>query len=77
MSVNPTEPESMDELPEEENGFPEAPAEVPAEDAAEQRADLLPHHGTPPPGQEVEEADPADVQEQALAVEYDDDEYDR
>ncbi|WP_165990223.1 hypothetical protein [Streptomyces sp. YIM 98790] len=70
MSIDPTEPEIVDELLEEER---EAGLETPEADAAEQRAELRAGEDEPlPPGSG--EANPADLAEQARVVAEDEDE---
>lgn len=73
MSVDPTDPETFDDVYEEE---PEgAEFEAPEADAAEQQADLLRQRSEPMTGRGSDEVDPADAAEQARVVEVNEDEY--
>ncbi|WP_425443792.1 hypothetical protein [Streptomyces aidingensis] len=67
--MDPTEPEIIDELLEEER---EAGPETPEADAAEQRAELRPREDEPLPAGGGE-ANPADLAEQARVVAEDED----
>ncbi|WP_181768658.1 hypothetical protein [Streptomyces albidus (ex Kaewkla and Franco 2022)] len=75
MSVDPNDHESFDDGYEEEPDEVTPGLEAPAEDAAEQHADLLRQRDEPITGRETIEADPADAAEQARVVELEEDEY--
>lgn len=75
MSVDPTDPEDIQDVYEEEPEGKPSGLEATPEDAAEQRADLLRQRDEPMAGREGIEADPADAAEQARAVELNEDEY--
>lgn len=70
MPVDPTEPESVEELLDRSPGD-----ETPEADAAEQRAEAQGGEGSPAADGAPYGADPADVAEQARAVEVDEDDY--
>jgi hypothetical protein len=76
MSVDPTDPETVEDAYEEE---PEAELtsddEVSAADAAEQQAELLQQRNVPIADRGDLEADPADAADQARVVELNEDEY--
>jgi hypothetical protein len=71
MPADPNEPDTFerDDLPDEPD------AETPEADSAEQHAELVPAGDTPLAGRELDDADPADVAEQARIVETDEDDY--
>ncbi|MPY63341.1 hypothetical protein [Streptomyces spongiae] len=70
MTVDPTDPETLDEQNDTEFGV-----EAPEADAAEQHADLAPHHDDPLTGADPDSANEADRAEQARVVELDEDDY--
>ncbi|GAA2072342.1 hypothetical protein GCM10009801_24850 [Streptomyces albiaxialis] len=74
MPVDPTDPETFEDVYEDE---PEEPAgfETPEEDAAEQQKDLLQHRDAPMTDRGLDEVDPADAAEQSRVVEENEDEY--
>lgn len=76
MTVDPTDPDAIEDVYEEE---PEAAAdlEAPPEDAAEQQADLLRQQDSPLTGRTAaaSEVDPADAADQEREVELEEDEY--
>ncbi|MGW7515718.1 hypothetical protein ACWGJ2_08990 [Streptomyces sp. NPDC054796] len=74
MTVDPTDPDTFDDVYEDE---PEGPAdpEAPEADAAEQQADLLRQHDVPITERGSDEVDPADAAEQARVVELNEDDY--
>lgn len=74
MPVDPTDPDTFDDVYEEE---PEpGEFEAPSEDAAEQKAELLRARNAPMTSRgEDREVNPADAQEQAQEVEQNEDEY--
>ncbi|NGO70031.1 hypothetical protein [Streptomyces boncukensis] len=76
MSVDPTEPEAIEDAYEDEPDEEEPGGfETPQEDAAEQHTDLLQHRDSPMADRGLTEADPADAADQARVVELNDDEY--
>ncbi|MGW8378679.1 hypothetical protein [Streptomyces sp. ODS28] len=75
MTVDPTDPDTFEDVYEEE---PDAVAdpEAPAEDAAEQQTGLLRQHEHPITGRGADrEVDPADAADQEREVELEEDEY--
>jgi hypothetical protein len=70
MPIDPTEPETVEELLEREPGV-----EAPEADAAEQRTEIRQHRDLPPESTPAADADPADVAEQGRVVELDEDDY--
>ncbi|MEU9878364.1 hypothetical protein [Streptomyces phaeochromogenes] len=70
MTVDPTDPETI-----EESDDTEIDVEAPEADAAEQHADLAPHHDEPLTDADKDSADEADLAEQARVVELDEDDY--
>jgi hypothetical protein len=70
MPIDPTEPESVEELLERPPG-----EEAPEEDAAEQRTEVRRDRDEPPGVRSAESADPADVVEQSRVVELDEEDY--
>jgi hypothetical protein len=75
MSVDPTDPDTFEDVYEDEAEGEERAFETPPEDAAEQHADLLRHREEPMTDRGGDEVDPADAAEQALEVETNEDEY--
>ncbi|MFC4493581.1 hypothetical protein ACFPA8_05460 [Streptomyces ovatisporus] len=75
MSVDPIDPDNVEDGYEEEPEEQPAGLEAPPEDAAEQHADLLRQRDEPITGRTDIEADPADAAEQARVVELEEDEY--
>lgn len=73
MAVDPTEPETVEELLERTDDR-RIPAETPEADAAEQRARLRPDRDSEPTDAAAG-ADPADLAEQSRVVELDEDDY--
>lgn len=75
MSVDPTDPDTFDDIYEEEPESTEF--EAPEADAAEQQAELLRQRNEPMTGRrDSDEVDPADAAEQARVVEVsEDDDY--
>ncbi|MFF6988116.1 hypothetical protein [Streptomyces sp. NPDC010273] len=74
MAVDPTDPETFAD----ESAAPELAVEAPEDDAAEQSADVTPDGGDPLAGVDPDsanEADVADVIEQARVVSLDEDDY--
>ncbi|MFJ2159976.1 MULTISPECIES: hypothetical protein [unclassified Streptomyces] len=74
MAVDPTDPETFAD----ESATPELAVEAPEDDAAEQSADVTPDGGDPLAGVDPDsanEADVADVIEQARVVSLDEDDY--
>ncbi|MDB1086861.1 hypothetical protein PJ985_04695 [Streptomyces sp. ACA25] len=72
MPIDPTEPDSLEEFPHEEENLDNEASEA---DAAEQRAELLEHRDVPLTGPVPAEANAADLAEQARVVELDDEDY--
>jgi hypothetical protein len=73
MSVDPTDPDTFEDVYEEE---PETTKlEAPEADAAEQHAELLRQRKNPITDRGVEEVDPGDAAEQSQVVEMNEDEY--
>ncbi|MEE1757376.1 hypothetical protein [Streptomyces sp. SP18CS02] len=77
MTVDPTEPETFEELMEladdvETEGLDE---ETPEADAAEQHTELRPHEDDPLPRIDPDTANEADALEQARVVALDEDDY--
>ncbi|MCE7082487.1 hypothetical protein [Streptomyces sp. ST2-7A] len=74
MPIDPTDPETIEEL--DGNAAEAAPQDVeaPLADAFEQRAEVRPNRDTPlvPAGDEV---NPADLAEQSRVVEQEDEDY--
>lgn len=70
MTVDPTDPETLDE-----QNDTEFDVEAPEADAAEQHADLAPHRDDPLTGADPASANEADRAEQARVVELDEDDY--
>ncbi|GAA3820314.1 hypothetical protein ACFS5L_26390 [Streptomyces phyllanthi] len=70
MTVDPTDPETLDEP-----NDTEFDVEAPEADAAEQHADLAPHRDDPLTGGDPDSASEADRAEQARVVELDEDDY--
>ncbi|MGW0822288.1 hypothetical protein [Streptomyces sp. NPDC002845] len=70
MTVDPTDPETLDEP-----DTTEYDVEAPEADAAEQHADLTPHQDESPTGGDPDNANEADRAEQARVVELDEDDY--
>ncbi|MFF3712212.1 hypothetical protein [Streptomyces phaeochromogenes] len=70
MTVDPTDPETIEESDDTEIGV-----EAPEADAAEQHADLAPHRDEPLTDANKDSADEADLAEQARVVELDEDDY--
>lgn len=78
MTVDPTEPEALDEALAEGRGEstpPAAPGEADPADAAEQRREVLLPEDAPPQASRGPEVDPADAAEQAREVDPGDEEY--
>ncbi|MEU9110818.1 hypothetical protein AB0D04_03190 [Streptomyces sp. NPDC048483] len=71
MPADPTEPDTF----EDENDMTEIDVEAPQHDAAEQHAEVSPHHDDPLTGVDPGSANEADVAEQARVVEINEDEY--
>jgi hypothetical protein len=74
MAVDPTDPETFAD----ESATPELDVEAPEDDAAEQSAEVTPDGGDPLAGVDPDfanEADVADVIEQARVVSVDEDDY--
>ncbi|MGW3306510.1 hypothetical protein ACWDG9_07985 [Streptomyces sp. NPDC001073] len=74
MAVDPTDPETFAD----ESATPELDVEAPEDDAAEQSAEVTPDSGDPLAGVDPDsanEADVADVIEQARVVSVDEDDY--
>lgn len=75
MTVDPTDPETFEDVYEEEPET-ETGLEAPAEDTAEQHAGLLRQQERPITGRGgSDEVDPADAADQAREVELNEDEY--
>ncbi|MEU9959693.1 hypothetical protein [Streptomyces sp. NPDC050982] len=70
MTVDPTDPETIEESDDTEIGV-----EAPEADAAEQHADLAPHRDEPLTDADTDSANEADLAEQARVVELDEDDY--
>lgn len=79
MSVDPTDPETVEDAYEEEPDEEFTPDglddEASAADAAEQQAELLQQRNVPITDRGDLEADPADAADQARVVELNEDEY--
>ncbi|MEV7287318.1 hypothetical protein AB0O01_22555 [Streptomyces sp. NPDC093252] len=76
MAVDPIDPTDPDTFTDEEPRSGEAyDVEAPADDTAEQHADLAPRHDDPLTRDTTEEADEADLAEQARVVSLDEDDY--
>ncbi|MFI9205172.1 hypothetical protein [Streptomyces sp. NPDC053048] len=73
MPVDPTDPDTFDELDAED--VTEIDVEAPEADAQEQTADLAPQHDEVPVGADPDSANEADRAEQARVVEIDEDDY--
>ncbi|WP_320774372.1 hypothetical protein [Streptomyces sp. CRN 30] len=76
MAIDPTDPETFEEL--EEEGAQEAQdldVEAPDADAAEQQADLAPSQDDPLTGVDPGRASEGDLAEQARVVSLDEDDY--
>jgi hypothetical protein len=71
MRVDPTDPETF----EDKSDAAEFDIEAPEADAAEQYADLAPQRDEPLAGIDPDEANEADLAEQARVVELNEDEY--
>jgi hypothetical protein len=72
MTVDPTDPETLEEP---DTASTEFDVEAPEADAAEQHADLSPHHDDSLTGSDADNANEADRAEQARVVELDEDDY--
>jgi hypothetical protein len=70
MTVDPTDPETLDEP-----DATEFDVEAPEADAAEQHADLAPHRDDPLTSVDPDNANEADRAEQSRVVELDEDDY--
>lgn len=80
MPVDPTDPETFEEIEEKAAGDRDAARderdeEVPEADAAEQRADVRPEHDDPLTGINPDAANEADATEQTRVVAMDEDDY--
>jgi len=75
MSVDPTDPETVEDVYEEEPEELTNDDEVSPADAAEQRAELLRQRNVPIADRGDLEADPADAADQSQVVELNEDEY--
>jgi hypothetical protein len=75
MSVDPTDPDTFDDVYEDEAEEPAGGLEATPEDAAEQQTDLLRHREQPMTPRGDDEVNPADAVEQSLEVETNEDEY--
>ncbi|MET8831228.1 hypothetical protein ABZX40_06790 [Streptomyces sp. NPDC004610] len=73
MAVDPTDPDTFTD--EETRNGEAYDVEAPADDAAEQHADLTPRHDDPLTRDTTDEADEADLAEQARVVSLDEDDY--
>ncbi|QIY57456.1 hypothetical protein HEP86_26695 [Streptomyces sp. RPA4-5] len=71
MRVDPTDPDTF----KDESDATEFDVEAPEADAAEQYADVTPHHDEPPVTVDPDSANEADRAEQARVVELNEDEY--
>ncbi|MFH8406503.1 hypothetical protein ACH4FX_17180 [Streptomyces sp. NPDC018019] len=71
MPVDPTDPDTF----EDETDSSEFGVEAPEADAAEQHADVAPHHDQPLTGIDPSAANEADIAEQARVVDLDEDDY--
>ncbi|MFH8348437.1 hypothetical protein [Streptomyces sp. NPDC018045] len=74
MPVDPTDPDTFEDF-EEAADASEFDVEAPEADAAEQHADVAPHHDQPLTGIDPSAANEADVAEQARVVDLDEDDY--
>lgn len=75
MSVDPTDPDTFEDVYEDEAEEESVDFEATPEDAAEQHADLLRRREQPMTERGNDEVNPADAAEQALEVETNEDEY--
>jgi hypothetical protein len=76
MSVDPTDPDALENAYDAYEEEPESTEFEAAEaDAAEQQAELLRQRNEPMTGRGSDEVDPADAAEQARVVEVNEDEY--
>ncbi|MFF4601624.1 hypothetical protein ACFY12_02545 [Streptomyces sp. NPDC001339] len=74
MPVDPTDPDTFEDL--EDTDAADIDVEAPEADAAEQHAELAPHHDNSlPAGADPDSANEADRAEQARVVELNEDEY--
>ncbi|MFE9446928.1 hypothetical protein [Streptomyces sp. NPDC006739] len=73
MAYDPTDPEALAER--EVDNAPEIDVEAPADDAAEQLADVKPDRDDPLTGVDPDRANEADLIEQARVVSLDEDDY--
>ncbi|MCK1821013.1 hypothetical protein MTQ10_15690 [Streptomyces sp. XM83C] len=73
MAVDPTDPETFEELEDRER--PEVDVEAPENDAAEQLADVAPDRDDPLDRVDPAQANEADLVEQARVVSLDEDDY--
>ncbi|ARX86264.1 hypothetical protein SMD44_05733 [Streptomyces alboflavus] len=74
MTVDPSDPETFEEVEEEDTGD-ESNTETPEADAAEQHADLTPERDDSLQDRDPDAANEADVAEQARVVSLDEDDY--
>jgi len=74
MAVDPTDPETLEEVEDAQEGE-EYDVEAPRVDAAEQQADITPEHDDPLTGVDPDRANEADLLEQARIVSLDEDDY--
>jgi len=80
MAVDPTGPETFEEIkdPEDyeaEDSATEFAVEAPEGDAAEQHQDVTPQRDAPLTGENTDRANEADLAEQARVVKLDEDDY--
>jgi hypothetical protein len=73
MAVDPTDPETLEEL--DARGAAEIDVEAPENDAAEQFADVAPDRDDPLDGVDPARANEADLVEQTRVVSLDEDDY--
>jgi hypothetical protein len=76
MTVDPTDPETLDEAENtEDTEDTEFDVEAPEADTAEQRAELSSRRDEPLTGGDPDRGNEADIAEQARVVELDEDDY--
>ncbi|MDW4908281.1 hypothetical protein RB628_23785 [Streptomyces sp. ADMS] len=80
MAVDPTDPETFEEIEysedsEGERSAPEFAVEVPEDDAAEQQRDVTQQSDASLTGENTDRASEADLAEQARVVRLDEDDY--